>query len=62
MLAMVISEAPCDVAKLLAVPFHPHDCGLDALQQLLILLQEGRQQDGVMQGVLGCPSGTDLRY
>lgn len=31
MLAMVIPQAPRDVAELLAVPFHPHNSGLDAL-------------------------------
>lgn len=31
MLVMVIPEAPCDIAELLTVPFHPHNGSLDAL-------------------------------
>lgn len=37
---MVIHQVPRDGAELLAVPLHLQDGGLDALQQLLILLEE----------------------
>lgn len=42
LLVMVIQEALSDRAELLIVPLHLRDGGLDALQQLLVLLQGGR--------------------